>query len=141
MATCEAGVAVPLTKATSPCARNAAFTALALVLIASFPAGGRAEMTAVEGLAGEAFLGGATLIDPPAGEAANTHAYLTIVGLFARRMFNALQGPVGTASCESGWRVKRAGALTCAAGRRPSEARCSFAIALRQGVMAAGPPC
>lgn len=115
----------------------------ALVLVALLAG---AELAAAQGLAterlaGEVLFGGATLVDPPPGEPAGTHAYLTITGAAARRMFNAMSGPIRSDACQPGWRTRRAGNLTCSLGRRASEAQCDVALLLARGELAPGRPC
>jgi hypothetical protein len=112
---------------------------LVALLLGATPAAAQGLTT--ERLTGEALFGGATLIDPPPGEPAGTHAYLTITGAAARRMFNAMSGPVRSDACQTGWRTKRAGNLTCSLGRRASEAQCDIALILARGELAPGRPC
>ncbi|MDB5416514.1 MAG: hypothetical protein JWR10_4849 [Rubritepida sp.] len=118
---------------------NIVVSALIAVLLTTNLAVAQTPVT--ERLAGEVLFGGATLVDPPPGEAAGTHAYLTITGAAARRMFNAMSGPIRGDSCQAGWRTKRAGSLTCSLGRRASEAQCDLAVLLARGELAPGRPC
>lgn len=113
-----------------------------MALIASLALNPAAAQNLItERLTGEALFGGATLVDPPPGEPTGTHAYLTITGAAARRMFNAMPGPVRGDACQAGWRMKRAGQLTCSLGRRASEAQCDVALLLARGELTAGRPC
>jgi hypothetical protein len=118
--------------------RSAALALVALLLGADLAA---AQNLTTERLTGDALFGGATLIDPPPGEPAGTHAYLTITGAAARRMFDAMSGPIRNDACQPGWRTKRAGHLTCSLGRRASEAQCGVALLLARGELAPGRPC
>lgn len=114
---------------------------LPLVAILSLATQVAAQGTTTERLTGEALFGGVTLIDPPPGEPAGTHVYFTVTGAAARRMFNAMPGPVRNDACEPGWRTKRAGHVRCSLGRRAADAQCSFAVVLTRGDMAQGGPC
>jgi hypothetical protein len=112
--------------------------ALAAVLLLAQPVA--AENFVTERLAGELLLGGAHLVDPPLGEPAGTHAYLTITGAAARRMFNAMPGPDRAGLCQPGRRSRQAGNLTCSIGPR-TEARCDVALLVGRGETAPGRPC
>lgn len=116
-----------------------AMQVLAVAVLATPPAG--AQNLTTERLTGEALFGGATLVDPPPGEATGTHAYLTITGAAARRMFNAMPGPARGDACQPGWRTKRAGNLRCSLGRREADAQCDVAVLLARGELAPGRPC
>ena len=92
-------------------------------------------------LAGELLIGGATLVDPPPGEARDSHAYFSITGAAARRLFDSMRGPQTADACEPGQRVRRQGPLRCIIGPRRQDVSCSFAIDLRSGSLAPGLPC
>ncbi len=115
--------------------------AAVLALLLAGPPGAAAQPLRPECLAGEMILGGATLVDPPPGEAPATHAYLTLTGAAARRLFAAMPGRASPDACEPGRRRKAAGPLVCSIGRARTEARCGFAIDLGRGILAAGQPC
>lgn len=93
-------------------------------------------------LSGEMFVGGATLVDPPPGEARNTHAYLTVTGPAALRLYRTLTGPEEDDLCRGeGHKMKRAGTLSCSIVAGGQQAVCDFAVELRSGTLAAGRPC
>ncbi|WP_424812394.1 hypothetical protein [Roseococcus sp. YIM B11640] len=112
---------------------------LVLVLMLAGPASAQSFVT--ERLAGEALFGGATLVDPPEGEPRGTHAYLTVTGPAARRIFDAMPGPARPDACEPSRRSKRAGQVTCSVGRRAQEAQCDFALLIARGELTGGRPC
>jgi hypothetical protein len=82
-----------------------------------------------------------TLVDPPADEPRNTHAYLRLTGPAARRLFDAIKGKVAADACEEGRRSKAAGNVVCSVGTKAKDAHCDFAIDTRSGMIAEGPPC
>ncbi len=90
-------------------------------------------------MTGEFFLGGTTLVDPPENEPRDSHAYLTVSGAAARRIFDAMRVREVADACQPGRRLRRVGQLQCSVGR--AEAECRFAIDLRSGALAAGGPC
>jgi hypothetical protein len=93
-------------------------------------------------LSGEMFIGGATLVDPPSGEAKNTHAYLTVTGPAALRLYRNMPAREEDDLCRGdGHKVRRAGALSCSIDARGQGAVCDFGLDLRSGVTAAGRPC
>ncbi len=93
-------------------------------------------------LGGEMFIGGATLVDPPPGEAKSTHAYLTVTGPAALNLYRALAAPEQDDLCRGdGYKVKRAGALSCSIAAGGQQAACDFALDLRSGTLAGGRPC
>lgn len=92
-------------------------------------------------LQGEVFLGGATLVDPPPGEARDSHAYFTVTGAAARRLYDAMGGTAERNLCEPRLRSRRQGSLTCSIGPQAADTSCSFGVDLRRGGLAAGPPC
>jgi hypothetical protein len=93
-------------------------------------------------LSGEMMIGGATLVDPPPGEARNTHAYLTITGPAALSLYRNLPAAEEDDLCRGdGRRMRRAGALTCSIDARRQEATCDFGVDLRSGTLAGGRPC
>jgi len=104
--------------------------------------GGVAMGQDVVGLRGEMFIGGAQLVDPPAGEAKDTHAYLAITGSAALRLYRSMPTQEQADSCRGdGRRLKRAGELSCSIDAGGREAVCDFAVDLRSGKLAGGRPC
>lgn len=112
-----------------------------LALAVLSPAAPAPAQPATERLAGEVMFGGATLVDPPPGEPTGTHAYVTLTGAAARRLFEGMPGPATQDACEPGWRSRTAGSLRCSIGRRAGDARCSFSIIMARGAIGAGGPC
>jgi len=93
-------------------------------------------------LNGEMFIGGATPVDPPSGEAKNTHAYLTVTGPAALRLYGAIGTKEEEDLCRGGGRkLRRAGALSCSIAAGGQEAVCDFSVDLRSGRLAEGRPC
>jgi hypothetical protein len=104
-------------------------------------AGGAMGQDAI-GLRGEMFIGGAQLVDPPADEAKDTHAYLAITGPAALRIYRSMPTPEEADSCRGdGHKLKRAGQLSCSITASGREAVCDFAVDLRSGKLAGGRPC
>ena len=111
---------------------------LAGAVLAAFAAMGQDAVH----LSGEMMIGGATLVDPPAGEAKNTHAYLTITGPAALRLYRSLPAAEEDDLCRGdGRKMRRAGTLSCSINPRGQEATCDFGIDLRSGTLAGGRPC
>lgn len=93
-------------------------------------------------LRGEAFIAGATIVDPPPDEPQGTHAYLIVTGEAASKIFDALKSVPTEDVCRGeGWMIKSAGDFSCATNCTSGEAECDFSIDLRSGTTAAGRPC
>ena len=92
-------------------------------------------------LEGELFIAGKTPVDPPRNEPKNTHGYVTITGPAAMRMYQAMRGKAADDLCQSGYKVKRAGKLSCSLGEGGKKAACDFSIDLIRGTLADGRPC
>lgn len=93
-------------------------------------------------LSGEMLIGGATLVDPPSGEAKNTHAYLTVTGPAALRLYRTMPAREEDDLCRGdGHKVRRAGTLSCSIDARGQQAVCDFGLDLRSGLPAGGRPC
>lgn len=116
------------------------YLALPALLLAGGPTAAQAPRPE-QRLQGELLMGGATLVDPPPGEPRDSHAYFTITGEPARRLFNAMRAPVALDVCESGFRMRQQGGLTCRMGPRGREPSCAFSIDLRSGGFGPGRPC
>ncbi|MFO1159270.1 MAG: hypothetical protein U1E60_10565 [Reyranellaceae bacterium] len=87
-------------------------------------------------------IGGAHLVDPPPGEAKNTHAYLTVTGPAALRLFRNMPAREEDDLCRGeGRKLKRAGDLSCSIAAGGKDAICDFALDLRTGKLAGGRPC
>lgn len=92
-------------------------------------------------LRGEVFIAGKTPVDPPPEEPKNSHAYMTVSGQAALRMYRAMRAKEEPNLCETGKRMKRAGALTCSLSRDGRAAACDFSVDLLNGVLDNGRPC
>lgn len=115
------------------------FFAVALALTAT---GAQAAFALeVSKLQGEMFIAGATTVDPPPSEPKNTHAYVTISGPSALRLYQAMRAKPEDDLCQDGHKLKRAGKLTCSVGKNGKEASCDFALDLVTGTAAAGRAC
>jgi hypothetical protein len=114
-----------------------AATAATLVAMAAVAA----SPSKPERLRGEVFIAGATLVDPPPDEPRDTHAYLTIDGNAARRLFVALKVADVPDLCLPGRRMKRVGHITCTVGATAADARCDFGLNLGDGSAAPGLVC
>lgn len=93
-------------------------------------------------LAGEVFVAGATPLDPPAGEAADTHAYVSLRGAGAAAIYDAMQGAEIDDLCRGeGWKLKTAGPMVCSFHAPSGEAACDFSLDLVAGSLDDGIPC
>lgn len=92
-------------------------------------------------LGGKLFIAGKTPIDPPPGEPKNSHAYMTVSGPAALRMYRAMTAKDEPNLCETGKRIKRAGALSCSLSKDGRSASCDFSVDLLKGVLDDGRPC
>ena len=119
-------------------AKRSAQGVLLLILTA---AASQAPAQDVSPLRGVMFIAGKTPVDPPPAEPKNSHAYLTISGPAALRMYRAMRAKEEPNLCEEGKRMKGAGALSCSLTRDGRTAACDFAVDLLNGVLDAGRPC
>lgn len=92
-------------------------------------------------LRGEAFIAGKTPVDPPPGEPKNSHAYVTIAGPAALRMYRAMRAKEEANACETGQKLKRAGALACSLAKDGRSAACDFSVDLIKGTLDEGRAC
>ena len=113
-------------------------TASLVFLLATGPACLAQE---VSQLRGEVFFAGRTPVDPPPDEPKNSHAYMTVSGAAALRMYRAMRSSEEANLCEAGQRMKRAGALVCSVTRDGRNATCDFSIDLIKGALDSGRPC
>lgn len=95
----------------------------------------------VSQLRGEVFIAGRTPVDPPPDEPKNSHAYMTVSGPAALRLYRAMRGAEEANLCQAGKRMKRAGALVCTVSRDGRNATCDFSVDLINGVLDSGRPC
>jgi hypothetical protein len=110
-----------------------------LALLAPLPPGASAQEAVP--VKGEVFLAGKTPIDPPPGEPKNSHAYVTLTGPGALRMYRAMKAKEEKNLCEEGKTLKRAGPLACSLSRNGRSASCDFSIDLLKGALDEGQPC
>lgn len=106
-----------------------------------FTAMGPTAAQQVTALRGEMFLAGKTPVDPPPDEPKNSHAYVTLTGPAALRMYRAMRTKEEANVCEEGKRIKRAGPLTCSISANGRDASCDFSVDLIKGALADGRPC
>ena len=125
---------------TRPASRAAASIVLLALALATKPAAGT-ETPSLTPLAGDMFIAGATLIDPPPDEPTKTHAYLHLSGAAARKLFDALKPKATADACRPGRHMKTAGPVVCSVGAKPGDAECSFALDLASGGTAPGNAC
>ena len=93
-------------------------------------------------LSGELFVAGRTAIDPPVREPKNSHAYFTVEGDAARRMFTSMRSKEEKDLCRGeGWKLKRAGNLYCSVAANGKDAACDFSVDMTKGALAPGKPC
>ena len=115
--------------------------ALALPVLLAPAVHAAGDMQHPDRLRGEMFIAGATLVDPPTDEKRDTHAYLTISGDAARRLYNTLKVPAKADACLPGRRLKSVGHVSCSVGAKASDARCDFGLNLADGTIAPGLVC
>ena len=111
---------------------------VALILSALMP---EASGQTATPLRGELFIAGKTAIDPPPNEPKNSHAYVTLAGPAALRMYRAMRAKEEANACETGKKLKRAGALSCSITADGKTAACDFAIDMIKGALDDGRPC
>jgi hypothetical protein len=111
---------------------------VALILSALMP---EASGQTATPLRGELFIAGKTPIDPPSSEPKNSHAYVTLAGPAALRMYRAMRAKEEANACETGKKLKRAGALSCSITADGKNASCDFAIDMITGALDDGRPC
>ena len=120
------------------CTRYLIAAAACASLLTAAPAFAQMESA----LRGKMFIAGKTVVDPPPREAKNTHAYISITGNAAKRMYRTMRGRIQPNECRSdGWKMKTAGPLTCSISRDGKKASCDFAISLVNGRSKDGQPC
>lgn len=93
------------------------------------------------GIRGELLVGGATLVDPPPEQRTDTHAYFTIQGASARRVYHLLRAKPEKDLCIPGQVRKALGNVSCSARLKAGNYQCDFALDLTRGTLAQGPPC
>lgn len=99
------------------------------------------DMQHPDRLSGAMFIAGARLVDPPPDEKSNTHAYLTLTGVAARRMYQSLDASAKADLCVPGRRSKTVGAVQCSVDGKGGDAQCAFALDLRTGAVVPGTVC
>jgi len=93
-------------------------------------------------LAGTYALGGRTLIDPPAGEARNTHLYIVLEGSSARDVYRAMNADAVRDAClDDGSLTKSVGAMQCTEAATTKRYSCAFAIDIAGQKIEGGAAC
>lgn len=107
--------------------------ALACLTVASlWPWQGSVAETITEApLRGTYFLAGKTLVDPPPGEARDSHLYLELTGAAARSLYARMKTrPIEDPCGDPGDTLKAQGAIQCARAARGRDYRCWLGIDL-----------
>jgi len=112
-----------------------------LTTAAASPVGAAGDLQNPDALRGRMFIAGATLIDAPTDEPSRSHAYFEVLGDAARHLFESMPALAVPDLCVPGRQFKQAGHLTCSVGTRAQDARCNFAVDLRDGELASGSVC
>jgi hypothetical protein len=87
-------------------------------------------------------IGGATLYDPPQGEAQDTHLYLDLDRDTARDLYRAMKAKAVDGACgEPGDLTKRQGGLQCTMAAGGKEYHCAFGIELKTQKVVGGVVC
>lgn len=110
---------------------------IAAVAVSVLPASAQETLP----LRGEVLIAGKTPVDPPADEPKNSHAYVTVTGAAALRMYRAMRAKEDADACETGKRLKKARALGCSLSKDGRSATCDFSIDLLKGTLNEGRPC
>lgn len=114
----------------------------AAVLVATVGLAMAAHVGDVRRLAGFYHWRGATLVDPPPGEARDTHLVVNLEGSAARELYERLgTTPVRDACLDDGSLTRQRNALRCTRHPEPGRYTCDFAIDARSGRLAAGQAC
>jgi hypothetical protein len=92
-------------------------------------------------LKGDMFIAGKTPVDPPPSEPKNSHAYMTVTGPAALRLYRAMRGKEEKDDCLEGHTTKRAGALSCSLAKSGKDATCDFSLDLIKGALESGRVC
>lgn len=97
--------------------------------------------TAPKPLTGDYFFAGRTVVDPPEGEARETHLYLTLRGATARDLYARLKAPPRPFPCVEGATAKMVGGTQCWVVGKGGRAECVLGINLQTQRVDAGLPC
>jgi hypothetical protein len=92
-------------------------------------------------LKGDVFIAGKTPVDPPPNEPKNSHAYMTVTGPAALRLYRAMHAKEEKDDCLEGNKVKRAGPLSCSLAKGGRDATCDFSLDLFKGALDSGRAC
>jgi len=93
-------------------------------------------------LRGDVMIAGPQLVDPAPEDPRSSHAYVTVTGAAAIRLYRSMTARAEDDIClGDGRKLKRAGGLACSIARSGRDARCDFSLDLRQGTLAGGKPC
>jgi hypothetical protein len=92
-------------------------------------------------LRGELFIAGEQVVDPMPKSPKNSHAYFTVKGPAALRMYRNMQVREINDLCLPGRKLKHVGSLSCSLAANGREAFCDFSVNLWKGELAGGQPC
>lgn len=102
----------------------------------------RAQEVTTTKLEGDMFIAGKTPLDPPTNEPKNTHAYVSIEGPAALRIYQTMKGREAKDLCRGeGWKRKAARNFVCSLSGDGKQAACDFSVDLRRGTIDGGKPC
>jgi len=93
-------------------------------------------------ISGGVFIAGRTPIDPPPEEARQTHAYITLEGAGALRIYQSMNVASEDDLClGDGAKIKRVGSVSCSLQADGRSAICDFSIDMTNGQTATGKSC
>ena len=91
---------------------------------------------------GSYLVGGATLYDPPPGEAQDTHFYIDLEGSAARDLYKAMKAKAVAGACgEPGDLTKKQGGVQCTMANGGKEYHCAFGVELKTQRVVSGVVC
>jgi hypothetical protein len=104
----KSAIAEPGTARRAAACRSAVAMAALVAMLAALCFVTPAQAQEAVALSGELFVAGRTAIDPPAREPKNSHAYFTVEGDAARRMFTSMRSKEEKDLCRGeGWKLKQ----------------------------------
>lgn len=116
----------------NPCVPRLSTALACLALAGLWPwQGSIADPVQEAPLRGTYFLAGKTLVDPPAGEARDSHLYLELTGAAARSLYARMKTRPRADPCgDPGDTLKAQGAIQCTRAARGRDTRCWLGIDL-----------
>lgn len=119
--------------------KRALMTALLGLVVTALPIDAQES---AKRLNGTYAIGGRTLVDPPAGEAKNTHLYVVLDGSTARDVYRAMNARAVRDAClNDGSFTKRVGQMQCTENAKMKRYTCAFAISIAEQKIEAGTVC